>query len=557
MIAARRLPSFAVMLVLCASSQAQTPLPPGADPAVIQQREIERERRERGERERRERIERPLRREEPKPPPEAPAEEGIRFLVREIRFEPPSEILEREDLEGLAAPYRGRSLAFADLRKLVEAINALYRSKGVVTARAVLPPQEVTDGVVRIRLVEGRVGLIRLEGNATTDAGYVTDRLRLKPSMLVDPGLLERDLIRFNRSNDAQLRAELRPGAEFGQTDVLVAITEPKRDDARLFVDNAGSAPTGELRAGAAWLRRSLTGRRDDFYASIVEAEGHHGKYLTYGAPVGVRGTRVNVGWFNDKTRITNGLIAALNVSGEATTLQTSLRHPLVSETALQLDGLLALRKRHTVNWLDTTLLQAANLYSASAGLELQLPDETGFWLWSAERVAGRNVPFAADKRPYHVWRGTVRRSLALDPAFGWTFVGALGWQYTEDELLPSAEQFIIGGESSVRGFSSGLLAGDRGMTVNLEFHRVLPLPEVSPWKASGFLFFDYGETRPFRPPGNPRSADVITSTGGGLSFSRGKSASGRIVIGLPIKNREPEEPRNYRIHFQLVWHLL
>jgi hemolysin activation/secretion protein len=555
MIAARPF-LLAALALTAAGVHAQVQIPPGADPAVIQQREIERERREREERERRERIERPLK-PPAKPPAPPPTGEELRFFVREIEFWPPSEILTKEELEALAAPYRGRTLGFAELRELVAKVNELYRAKGVVTAQAVLPPQEVSDGIVRIRLIEGRVGRIRLEGNETTDADYVTNRLRLKPSMLVDLVRLESDLIRFNRSNDAQLRAELRPGERFGETDIALTLSEPKRDDARLFLDNSGSPPTGELRVGAAWLHRSLTGRRDDLYASVVEADGHHGRYLTYGLPVNTWGTRLNFGWFNDRTKIKHGPIAALRISGEASALQASLRHPIAALRAAQLDGLLTLRKRHTVNFIDTTLLNAADLYSATAGLELQVPDDRGYWVWSADRVSGRNAPLGADRRSYRVWRGSVRRSMALDPAFGWTFVGGLAWQYTEDELLPPAEQHIIGGEASVRGFTNGLLSGDRGMTVNLEFHRPVPLPETSAWKAAGYLFFDYGETRPFRPPGNTRSSDVITSVGGGMNFSRGKNASGRIVLGLPTKNREPEEPRNYRIHFQFVWHLL
>ncbi len=107
-----------------------------------------------------------------------------------------------------------------------------------------------------------------------------------------------------------------------------------------------------------------------------------------------------------------------------------------------------------------------------------------------------------------------------------------------------------------MRGFSTGLFSGDRGFYFNLELHRRLPLPEAWDWKATVFGFFDRGEGRPFRPPGNQRSTDVLTGTGGGINFSYAKDASGRIVLGVPISKR-PEEPRDYRIHFQFVWHVL
>src|SRR5260221_1428089 len=266
---------LAVPLVLFAGTlPAQVVIPPSADPGVLQQREIERERRLREEELRRDRIEQPVRPVAPKPAPAAPTGDALQIFVREIRFDPPSEILKADELDALAAQYRGRTLRFSDLRELVGKVNALYLSKGVATAQASLPRQDVTEGTVRIRLVEGRVGKLRIEGNASTNDDYITDRLRLKASMVIDLARLEDDMVRFNRTNDAQMRADLLPGAEFGQTDIAVTIVEPKRDDFRLSLENSGSAGTGEMREIASYQRRSLTGRRDDLDLSTARADG-------------------------------------------------------------------------------------------------------------------------------------------------------------------------------------------------------------------------------------------------------------------------------------------
>ena len=543
-----------LFLLLASAAAAQVQIPPSADPGVLQQREMEREKRLRDDELRRERIERPLKPAAPKPAPAAPSSEELQFFVREIRFDPASELLKADELEALAAPYRGRTLRLADLRELVAKVNELYKSKGIATAQASLPAQDVTAGSVRIRLVEGRVGKIRIEGNASTNADYITDRLRLRPADLIDLTRLEADMVRFNRTNDAQMRADLQPGGAFGETDVAVTLVEPKRDDLRAFIENSGSAGTGEMRLGAAYQRRSLTGRRDDLYMSTAQADGHRGNYLTYGLPVNTLGTRVTVGYFNDRTRIVHGLIAALHVTGEATAMTASLRHPLFVERDFQLDALLSAKKRHTVNWIDNSLLSAADLYGSTIGLDLQVPGATGYWTANAELGSGRNEPLGADKRRYHLSRGNLRRSTALDADT--TFVGNINWQYTSDSLLPASEQIIIGGEGSVRAYSAGLFSGDRGFFLNLELQRRIPVSRDSPWGANLFVFLDRGEVRPFRPPGNQRSTDVLTGTGVGVNFSYAKNASGRVSLGIPI-GTHPEEPRDYRINFQFVWHLL
>jgi hemolysin activation/secretion protein len=549
----RRL-AFVFLFLLAGAAAAQVQIPPSADPGVQQQREMEREKRLLDEELRRDRIEQPLKPLAPKPAPAAPAGEELQVFVREILFEPPSEILKAEELDALAAPYRGRALRFAELRELVAKVNELYKSKGVVTAQASLPRQDVTAGVVHIRLVEGRVGKLRIEGNASTDTDYITDRLRLKPSMLVDLTGLEEDMVRFNRTNDAQMRADLAPGAAFGQTDVDVTIVEPKRDDFRVTMDNAGSAGTGELQTGVSYLRRSFTGRRDDLYLASSTAEGHRGMYLTYGLPVNTLGTRLTLGYFNDKTAIVHGFIAPLNVTGEATAYSATLRHPLIVERGFELDGLLSVKKRHTVNWIDTSLLSASDLNGRTIGLDLQVPGAAGYWTANAEYGWGRDAPLGADERPYNVARGNVRRSLSLNTDT--TAVGSLIWQYAPVTLLPASEQLIIGGEGTVRGYSTGLFSGDRGFVLNLELQRNVPLPRDWSWKATAFAFLDRGEVRPFRPPGNQQSTDVATSGGGGFNFFWGKELSGRIALEIPISKR-PEEPRDYRIGFQFVWHVL
>ena len=67
----------------------------------------------------------------------------------------------------LGQPYIGQTVSFSDLNQLTEKINALYASKGDVTAHAILPPQNIENGAVHRSLVEGRVGEVGPEGRRT------------------------------------------------------------------------------------------------------------------------------------------------------------------------------------------------------------------------------------------------------------------------------------------------------------------------------------------------------------------------------------------------------
>src|SRR5690606_40196049 len=79
------------------------------------------------------------------------------FELDAIRFTE-SVFIDATVLEEIAASYRDRPVRFADLNEMLGKINAIYAERGIVSARAIVPPQTVDNGVLEVRLVEGRLG---------------------------------------------------------------------------------------------------------------------------------------------------------------------------------------------------------------------------------------------------------------------------------------------------------------------------------------------------------------------------------------------------------------
>ena len=535
-----------------AATHAAAQLPPALDPGAIQQRQMEEERR----RQELERLQRkpvidPIKREAIDRPAPKPAPDAVRFLVREIRFTP-SEILSPEELEGVAREFRGRQLTFADLQRLAERVNELYKAKGVVTAQAVIPAQDVSEGVVQVRLIEGRVGKISLEGNASTRESYVTDRVTLKAAELVDLNRLERDLVRFNRTNDAQLRAELKPGQEFATTDLLLTLAEPPRHDLRATLDNSGSESTGEWRTGLAYLNRSLFGWRDDFSLSTNRAGGQESYSVGYGVPFNRLGGRAKLAWYKDRTANKYGRLAPLDITGESESYVLTLRQPAYIGERAQLDVLAGGKKRDSTTRISGVFLQGIETRDGNIGAELQLTVPKGSWLASYVLTSGYAETDGVDNRDhYTAGRGSLRHLREL--AAGWSFSGSLSFQNTSNDLLPSSEQFFIGGDYSVRGYPTGVFAGDQGYALNLELHHPLALETGPDMTMTGFFFVDNGYVRMFRPPNSLlRDYEQLSSAGWGVNVTIAKRVHSRVTFAYAL-NDLPLEPRRYAIHFQLV----
>lgn len=549
--------ALAAGIVLAAQAGAQVPLPPAIDPGAIQQRQIDEERRRQElERLQRKPVTQPLKQPEAEKPAVKAGPDAVRFLVRNIEFTS-SEILSKDELEGIARDYRGRELTFADLQQLAERVNELYRAKGVVTARAVIPPQDVSTGTVRVRLVEGRLGALRLQGNDSTSEGYVKWRLGQEPGRLVDLKELERDLIWFNRTTDAQLRAELKPGESFGTTDLNLTLAEPPRHDLRLFVDNAGSQSTGEWREGTIYTNRSVFGWRDDFSLSATRADGLESYAATYGVPINRWGGRARYGFYKDYTNVNHGALASLDITGASEANIVSLRQPAYAGQALQVDVTGGYTKRISTNWISGFFLQSTKTETGNLGAELQASDSRGSWLATYSFTSGHAdfaSPAGLSGMNYTVGRGMLRRT--HDLGGGWSTQGVLNLQHSDDKLLPSSEQFYIGGEGSVRGYPVATYAGYRGYTLNLELHHPLFAGTAeggAEAATSGFFFVDYGYVNPQRPPNTVlRSYEDLSSAGFGVNVTFMKRVYGRLTYAYAM-NDVPLYPRRYVIHFQLV----
>jgi len=553
----RRVVTAATWLV-ATQAFAQIPaIPSAGSSGATLQRQIEEDRRRREEeREPARPITEPLRREVQETPVAQPGAESVRFMVREIRFTQ-SALLSPEELAAIANEFQGRELSLADLQQVAARVNELYRKKGIVTSQAVIPPQDVSSGVVTVRLVEGRLGKISIEGNGSTNESYIVDRLRLQPEDLMELGRLEAALVRFNRTNDVQLQAELKPGEQFGTTDLNIAVTEPPRQELRLTVDNFGATSTGVNRAGLSYINRSLLGFRDDLGLSTTQAYGQESYAATYGFPINTWGGRFNLGYYDTYTAIKNGSLASLNITGKSIAQIVSLRQPAYVDSSAQIDVIVGGKTGRNTNWIDSVFLLRTETSEGNVGVEAQLFDKQSNWFAGYIRSYGNaratTQAETGSRNSYIIDRGALRYNRALD--YGLSFRGNLSWQSANRDLLPSSEQFFIGGESSVRGYPVGIYSADTGQVLNLELHHPLFAASDSTYGigASGFFFVDYGRVKPFRPPNSTLDDhESLTGVGWGMNATLGKHLYARLTFGYGL-DEVPLQPRNYEINFQVI----
>ena len=99
--------------------------------------------------------------------------------------------IQQDVLAALVESYCGREVDFNELQQAVNKLTAYLRGQGYAVATAFLPQQEITDGIIEVKIVLGRLSYVQVnntsalaEGQAEKAAGILqkgellrTDRL--------------------------------------------------------------------------------------------------------------------------------------------------------------------------------------------------------------------------------------------------------------------------------------------------------------------------------------------------------------------------------------------
>lgn len=473
----------------------------------------------------------------PPNPQNAAQPSGLSFVLTGVVFNH-SAFLTPQELQQVVKPYRGQRVDFADLQKLLNQINALYTQRGVVTARAILPPQTVQDGVVHVELVEGRLGELQVKGNHHTRSSYIEQRIPLQSNALVDPSVLEHDLVFFNRTNDVQLRGLLQPGAAAGLTNVLILAREPPHAGWSLFADNNGVDSTGRNEIGATLSYRDLLGITDRLDAYVVKSRGNTDGYLSYSLPVDTDDGRLGMNYSRNQINIINGPYQSLDITGHSWTGGLNFSQPLVATQNWLFSAAGSLSKIHSVTEAAGQGISTSNLDAAAVGFSLE--NTTSNHIWSTTQTLTRLRSTAPMRDYFSFYNGNFTWVQKLPASY--SLLLNFGWQYTHADNLPAAELFQIGGVGSVRGYERGVLSGPRGFYGQFEFHH-----QFTP-HLDAYLFTDYG--RVFAA--FPKTASA-SSAGLGFDWHARSWMVLSMDLGLPTKTVTPAQD-SYRLDARITF---
>jgi hemolysin activation/secretion protein len=448
---------------------------------------------------------------------EAPHRSSVPRAVDEIHFELKdvkivgSVTIPADRFRPLYADLIGKDVTLTNIYDVADGIERIYREAGYPLVRAYVPPQRVKDGIFTIKVVEGFVSTVSVEG---VD-GKTQDRIR---SYLGDVSLerplrlssIERGLLLSNDLPGVSATGILRPAPDTpGASDLVISAAQPKFTGG-LAADNRGSRFSGIWTiTGDAEINSVFFGG-DQIMGDVTLSPNsleQIGGDLRYRTPIGSDGMMGSL-----IGRYTHGepgsLLTAFNVHTDSFAFGPRLSYPVIRTRAetLSVDGGFTLQDAKVRfgltpplgplshdKWrvLDVDVNYLKNdLGGGTFGATLDLAQ--GLDIFGATPDTYKYISRVNATTSFTKLAGAARYTRPIVGDF--SFALSMQGQFAFNRMI-TGEQVSFGGTQIGRGYDPGAITGDHGIGGSAELRYTTRISDSFVQTIQPFVFFDAAKT--------------------------------------------------------------
>ncbi len=453
---------------------------------------------------------------EPQPPilPEATREPELRqikplelkpgqptIVVKQFVFTGNTKITSSE-LYPIVAGFIGKSIGFDDLKLITETITEFYQEKGWLV-RVILPQQDITEGVVTIRIIEAKLGGIKIDNQSKRVSDVRVEQWIygvIPQASELSLSELDRALLTLNDLPDVRVAGTLQEGAKPGDTILLLTVTDKPLINGQVSADNYGDSSSGTARGSALININAPLGIGDQLSVYGMYSEGNNYGRMSYTLQVGSNGLRVGVNGSSMSYRVLNSNFQSAYVNGFANTGGVEATYPIIRTRPMNLVSILNWNYNQFRNWsngssvpensYDTNVAQygaSGNLIDGLFGGGLStasLIASSGNIQKNASTIAGQAAGVAGN---FSKLRYALNRNQAITDSLSF-YLGVSGQVASKN--MDSSEQLYLGGPLNVRAYSSGQGAASQGNLTTMELRQNLP------YQTQLVAFYDLGNVQ-------------------------------------------------------------
>jgi len=120
----------------------------------------------------------------------------------------------------------GKPISMKRLNQIVRLTILHHRGKDRPLVDVIVPEQDITNGVVQLVVIEGKVGQVKIEGNEWFRDELISRRIRTKAGDTVYASKIRRELESINQNPFRDVNVLFTPGVDKGLTDVIYQVED-------------------------------------------------------------------------------------------------------------------------------------------------------------------------------------------------------------------------------------------------------------------------------------------------------------------------------------------
>lgn len=412
------------------------------------------------------------------------------FRLNKIELSGNTAFSERE-LLSLVQDKIGKVVSLSAIRDITQTITRYYRQKGYILSQAILPPQDVENGAVSIKIIEGYISEVIFEGDTYDLESFLSHIAEvIKKSRPLHIKELESHLLLLKDLPHLLVTSTMRPGRHVKYSSTLIVKLKKHHFEASVSGNNYGDNRVGPVQFSGSLSVTSPLNATHKINVSGSKSYAPREMRLIqtgYTLPLGVSGTRLTLDAMISRSQPDNtGFLSSRQVYGSEDRAGISASVPLMRGRYHNLYSNIGFTARNVTSSSNSIIdTKKDRIRKLTLGFVLDFSDFfRGVNIWKIEGVKGVPV-FGGSKK------GSANKSIAkADPNFSLvnffvsrdqTLFGPLSLyamangQVSAHSLL-SSERFRGGGMPYNKAYPNSALTGDSGVETKVELRYTRPM---------------------------------------------------------------------------------
>ena len=437
-------------------------------------------------------------------------------------------LVEYQDIQNILDKYTGKKISFKEVKNAGLEIEKYYQDKGFL-AKVNIPPQDVTNGVVQLEILEARLGKIRIEkdGSSLVEDQKILSIVRgsLKEGEYYEANSLNRGLLLSDDLPGVSLTGFLQEGNKSGLVDLSLKTLKEESSTMELSIDNANARALGSERMVFSGSLISPLRQAEIISINSLISEGSFFRSLSISFPFGGEGLKLRFNVSRLDYDVITKEFASLGIAGVVDGKEVELSYPIHRSNKSNLNFSLLADDRSYLTKVGGSQVKNSSINSFKTEFSGNYFDQLGGGGANAASISFTRgkldgfgvLPALIGK--YDIYNYSLTRQQALTEKL--SLYGSIRGQFTDglssgsgqEDYLDSAENFSLGGLYGVRAYPSGEATGAQGQLISMEFRYLIN---------TGLIFkphYDWGKVKKRNLSSGGPNEYELSGTGVGFSW--------------------------------------